>query len=716
MTALRELLVQWPSTVESASVLSGIRVLAASASTPLLLEARAERSGQVQHCIGVSESRAPAVTAQLRAAIPGIGIEGRSREDKTDFTHAVELRLSSRFRTLRVDQAETINRSLLTALSRVGRDEVLCLQWWLMAGLQPMPVASKAPISTDSWTESLLRAPFAPPREIDNEARTALRLKRTEPGWRAVGRIAVRAASEPRAKQLIGAVADALRTAQAPGVSLGLHRLRDPNRLPRRANLRLNVAELAAVSSWPVGRTSELPVMRLGSRRIPAVHEIARTGRVLGLSSWPGKRRPLALSEVDSTRHQILLGPTGTGKSTMALNVITQDMAAGRGVVVIEPSGDLIKDVLARVPKDRLGDVVYLDPTHDDAVVGINPLHGDPSTSELRADQLLNTLHSLYAANWGPRTSDILHAALLTLARTPGMSLAALPLLLSDARFRRSLIGDLNDPLGLGPFWASFEAWTDAERTTATAPVMNKLRPFLVRARLRHIIGQAVPRFDLGTVFSERRILLVNLARGELGPEAADLLGALVLSGLWQHAQARATLPADKRPMVSVVLEEFPTYLSLPVDLGDALARGRALGISFTLIAQHLGQMDERMRAAVLSNVRSQVCFQLAPKDAGLMAGTSTLLGSEDFASLDRYHFYARLMGESAVRPWCSGISLPPPKVISEPRLVREAARKRYAVPTSEVDDALRALFQPTKPTPKGDDLGPRKRKSGGPS
>ncbi|MCU1392043.1 MAG: hypothetical protein JWM34_471 [Ilumatobacteraceae bacterium] len=716
MRSMRTLRLQWPSTVEPKATLSAMRALSAGAGTPLMLEARAERPAPVQHRIAVAEGRAPGITAQLRAAISGLGIEGVSSEQPVHFTHAVEIRLSSRFRSLRVDHAEDINRSVLTALNRIGRGEVLSLQWWLMSPLQPTPVASKAPISTDSWTESLLRAPFAPPREIDSEARTALRAKRTEAGWRAIGRIAVRTGSEPRARQLIGGVADALRTAQAPGVSLSLHRLRDPNRLPRRASLRLNLAEVAAVAGWPVGRTSELPVLRLGSRRMPAAHEIASSGRVLGISSWPGKKRPLALSEDDSTRHLGIYGPTGTGKSTMALNLIAADMAAGLGVAVIEPSGDLIKDVLARVPKQRLGDVVYLDPTDDDAAVGINPLHGDPKTAELRADQLLSTLHNLYAANWGPRTSDILHAALLTLARTPGMSLAALPLLLSDARFRRSLIGDLNDPLGLGPFWASFHAWSEAERTTAIAPVMNKLRPFLVRERLRHIIGQATPRFDLGTVFSERRILLVNLARGELGPEAADLLGALVLSGLWQQAQGRAALPADQRPMVSIVLEEFPTYLSLPVDLGDALARGRALGISFTLIAQHLGQMDERMRAAVLSNVRSQVCFQLSPKDASLMAGTSTLLGAEDFASLGQFHFYARLMGESAVRAWCSGVSMPAPKTISDATRVRDDARSRYAVPSADVDAALTALFQPAKSTPGGDDFGPRKRKAGGAS
>ncbi len=128
----------------------------------------------------------------------------------------------------------------------------------------------------------------------------------------------------------------------------------------------------------------------------------------------------MALSPADSLRHLHLLGPTGVGKSTLLLNLITQDMAAGRAVVVIEPKGDLIADVLERVPPERVGDVVLLDPTDTERPVGLNPLALGGRSPELVADQLLGMFHSLYAAHWGPRTHDILGASLLTLARTSG--------------------------------------------------------------------------------------------------------------------------------------------------------------------------------------------------------------------------------------------------------------------------------------------------------
>ena len=186
--------------------------------------------------------------------------------------------------------------------------------------------------------------------------------------------------------------------------------------------------------------TSELPI---AVYRQPPGCSVSghseRTGRVVGKATFPGRERALALSPTDSLRHLHALGPTGTGKSTLLLNLITQDMAAGRAVVVIEPKSDLIAAVLERIPPERVGDVVLLDPADTERPVGLNPLALGGRSPELAADQLLGLFHSLYAAHSGPRTQDILGASLLTLARTPGMRLSVLPLLLTDAGVRRRM-------------------------------------------------------------------------------------------------------------------------------------------------------------------------------------------------------------------------------------------------------------------------------------
>lgn len=708
--ALRSVRLVWPREVTTEQVVTAMRLLTAVGGRPVVLEATGH-GGRVEHRLRVAESRSAGVTRQLRGTIPGLGIESVEADDPYQYSRAVELRLSTTRRALRFDRAMSTSRAVLSALAPVGRDEVVVLQWTLLRPLPAAAVPNRIEYRDESLLTALLRAPFDAPRLADSESRSALRAKRSQAGWRAIGRVAVRAASTSRQQQLLAGVVQALRTAEGPGVQVRSRRT-SPGRLARvggSGSLRLNSDELSAMCAWPVGRTAELPVIATGSRRLPATSAVPRTGRVVGRSTWTGKgERPLALSIEDSLRHLHVLGPTGVGKSTLLLGLIAEDMAAGRGVVVVEPKGDLIREVLARVPKHRLDDVVLIDPTDTEAAVGINPLAAGGRSPELVADQLLAAFHGLYAANWGPRTSDILHAGLLTLARSADASLVSLPLLLTNPAYRRRLVGDLDDPVGLGGFWAGFEAWSDAERTAAIAPVMNKLRPFLTRPSLRRIVSQVRPKLDLASVFSQRRILLVDLAVGELGPEAAHLMGALVMSSLWRTAQGRARLAPEQRDPVSVYLDEFQDFLHLPTDLAAALAAARGLGVSFNIAHQALAQLTPSVKAAVLANARSRICFQLGADDARTLAQGEPLLSAEDFSSLPTFHFYARLVAGGSVQPWCSGRSLQPAAGRTDAETVRSASRRNYAATVLAIDEEIERLVRPFAQA--GGTIGPRRR------
>src|SRR5207237_857633 len=163
-------------------------------------------------------------------------------------------------------------------------------------------------------------------------------------------------------------------------------------------------------------------------------------------------------------------------------------------------------------------------------------------------DQVVFLFSHIFAAYWGPRTDDILRAALLTLIRQPGMTLVEVPLLLTDPGFRRRLTAGLDDPVGLEPFWAWYEALSVAERANVVAPLMNKLRATLLRRRVRNVIGQT-GGLDLDAVLSGRKLLFVSLSKGLLGDEAAALIGALVIARLWQAVQKRAGLAHSDRPL-----------------------------------------------------------------------------------------------------------------------------------------------------------------------
>jgi RecA/RadA recombinase len=610
-----------------------------------------------------------------------------------------------------------VSRAMLIALAHVRRGERLSIQWILGRTLAPMAVPNHLEgLGHESWLGALLLAPFGPPPPMDAEARNALRAKQAEPGWRAALRVAVKAKSTARARQLIRQVVGALGSAEAPGVSFQV-RPTNPARVIRadvprwHLPLRLNTSELATASAWPVGKTTELPVRMVGARLVAPSAAIARQGRVIGQATFPGRERPLALTPTDSLRHLHALGPTGSGKSTLLLNLITQDIAAGRAVAVIEPKGDLIAEVLQRIPPGRVGDVVLLDPTDIARPVGLNPLALGGRSPELVADQLLGLFHSLYIAHWGPRTHDILSASLLTLARTPGMTLAALPLLLTDAAFRRRVVPRVADPIGLGPFWQGFEAWSEAERTAAIAPVMNKLRPLLLRPEMRAIVGQRRRSFDLRRVFTQRKVLLVSLSKGLLGPETSALLGSLVISQLWQAVLGRAAIAPERRHPVFVYVDEFQDYMHLPLDFADALAQARSLGVGFIAAHQYLHQLDPAMRSAVLANAQSRVAFRLPGEDARVIAAESAL-DPEDFHSLGAFQCYAQLVARSAVQPWCSAATMLPGPPLSDPAVVRAASRSAYGVDRAEVEADLHKLFSGRREA-NSDDLAPRRRGDG---
>ena len=688
---------RWPREVEPAQLIGLCRVLHGVAGLPVMLEAVGS-AGRVTHRLAVPWSKRKLAADQLRAALPGLYLVEIDDRPVELFGLELDLRLSTARRSLAVADLLIVSRPLVTALAAANSGETVVMRWQLVAHAGPGVVPNKARPGHESWMRAVLSAPLGAPPDLDTEGRNALKTKRSEPGWRAIGRIGVRAATPARAGSLAEHLLGAIRTAEAPGVRIEARRLSSGplGKLSRRpGSSLLNVLELPAVTAWPSGEATALPVSVSRSRALPASKTIPTAGRVIGESTAPGRTRSVALNPPDALRHLHVLGPTGVGKSTLLLNLISADLTAGAGVVVVEPKGDLIADVLARIPAGRLADVVLLDPTDPEAVVGLNPLRADKRSPELAADQLLAVFKSLYASSWGPRTQDIIHAALLTLTRRPGSTLVELPLLLTDAGFRRRIVGDVDEPVVLEPFWAGFEAWTEAQRTEAIAPVLNKVRPFLLRSNLRAVLGQAKPRFDIREVFTKRKVLLVNLAKGAMGSEAAALLGSLVVAQLWQATLERSEVePARRRP-VFVYVDEFADYLNLPTDLAEALAEARGLGVSITLAHQHLHQLKPEMRSAVLANARSRVCFQLAPEDARMIANGSPGIDAEDLQHLPAFEVYAQLVADSAVQPWLSARTRPAPNPTSSADEVRRRSRDQYAVNRAEVDAAISSLRAP---------------------
>lgn len=682
------------SQAQARAVLLGLATIAGQPRIVLEVHARARRAAWR---IGAAESVLPKVRAVLRAQIPNVRIiPTEATFADADIDQAASVAAPhSRALPLRHDTVavEQVTRQLFEVLASTGTTELVRLQ--LILG--PRTTPKIAPV-------------------IDGITRTKVEGKFGEYGFGCALRIAARSGHEARARSLINGVAAAFHVLDVPGMTLRLrgqgrravHDVRTPFFWP----LWLSVDDLVPLMGWPVAdNDTALPGLPPRHPKLmPATTAHARTGRPIGQAAdavLRGSTRLVAQSDEDALRHTHVLGLNGTGKSTLLGHLILNDLKAGRGAVLIDPKGDLVDDVLARIPKNRLSDIVLLD-ARNPKPVGINPLAGaDP---DLAADSILTVFHALFADSWGPRTADILHASALTLARRGDASLVMLPMLLTNPGFRRSVVRAqaAADPLGLGTFWATYESWSDAERAQAIQPLMNKLRTVLLRPTLRGIFGQRSPKFDLRQVFTGNKVLLVALGKGVVGIEGARLLGSLVTTQLWHTILGRIATPAADRTPINVYIDEVQDYIAGLGDLADALATARGYGVGFTLAHQELGQLGAQ-KGAVLANARSRVVFQTSPSDArelatGFGAGD---LDRDDFRALGAYQAYAQLLTGNALAPWVSIAAQPFGPTKRSPDIVRRAAADRYGADLNDVERDLLKIAQ-TPPERPGVDPEPR--------
>jgi hypothetical protein len=599
------------------------------------------------------------------------------------------IRIRQRLLSLTLDTTREVLRSILAALAgAVADDDVLTLQVILGRAVVPRLVAAKTPDPTASWVTTALQGTQPAPAEL----RSSMRAKVGQYRFRAVIRIGASAATIPRRRMLIHSLLAALRETQAAGTRIDLVPDRpdaiDTARLPIRQPLRLTPDEAVTFLAWPC-TDSLLPGLPGLHPRLIAPPRSYRPAeeRAFAQSAAAGREVPVGIGIRDALHHTHVLGPTGVGKSTLLLHLIQADMQAGRSIVVIDPKRDLGVDVLSLVPEARRADVVVLDPTLPKPV-GLNPLASSGDRAPLVADSILAIFKGLFPSAFGPRTSDILHASLLTLAGHPGSSLVQLPLLLTDASFRRRLTSRLQDPIGLSPFWQQYEALSPAQQANSIGPVMSRLRQFLLRPGLRAVLEQTDPRFDLLDVLTKPRILIVTLNKGVLGPQSAALLGSLVVSQLWQLTLGRAALPKNQRPPVSIYLDEAQNFLHLDADLGEALEQSRSLGVAWHLAHQHRAQMPKDLLAGIDANTRNKVAFSLNITDAAAMSKGSRLLEPEDFTSLPPYEVYASLLSGGRQTDWFSARTLPPPPAISDPDAVLRESQDRYGASDSSAAEA----------------------------
>ncbi len=417
----------------------------------------------------------------------------------------------------------------------------------------------------------------------------------------------------------------------------------------------LNTAELASIFHMPTPFTDTPRVEEVRARQLPPPPDMPTAGTFLGETFYRNERRRVYLPDEDLRRHLYVIGQTGTGKSTFLANTIADNIRRGRGVAVIDPHGDLAEHVAGLIPREREDDVIYFDPGALDRPLGLNMLEyrrERPEEKTFIVNELINIFDKLYdlKATGGPMFEQYMRNALLLLMEAPDpdaggpATLMEVPRLFSDAAFRERKLSQATNPTVID-FWEkeASKAGGEAALQNVTPYVTSKFNNFVANDYMRIIIGQPHSSFTLRRVMDERRILIVNLAKGKIGELNANLLGMIIVGKLLFAALSRVDTPESARTDFSVFIDEFQNFTT--GSIASILSEARKYRLSLTMAHQFIAQLGAPVRDAVLGNVGSIVAFRVGVEDAELLAKQfEPFLTTEDIVNIDNFNAYAKLL------------------------------------------------------------------------
>lgn len=356
--------------------------------------------------------------------------------------------------------------------------------------------------------------------------------------------------------------------------------------------------------------------------------------------------------QADRAFHMHVIGKTGAGKTTLLEVLMRQDIDAGRGATLIDPHGDLALRVLAYA-KARSREVIYLDAADQSAPHGYNPLKAvaEPYIP-LAVSGLMEVFKKRFADAWGVRMEHVLRNALYAILDTGGGTLSDVLRLLSDKDYRNDRARRIQND-AVRAFWQSeFPLYADRYRAESAAPIQNKIGAFLADPRMRCLVSTPGVNLSFRRIMDGGQVLIVNLARGTVGEDSSSLLGALLVTSIALAAYSRSNVPEEKRLPHVLYVDEFQSFTTLAV--ADMISELRKYRLALVLAHQHMAQLEEEVRAAVIGNAGTLIAFRVGAEDAQLIAREfMEVVTVEDLVGLANFTVYLRLMiGGAPSRPF----------------------------------------------------------------
>ncbi len=408
----------------------------------------------------------------------------------------------------------------------------------------------------------------------------------------------------------------------------------------------LNSEELATLFHFPNKQITTPHIYWIYSKTAPAPSDIPNEGMFLGISAYRGVKRSVYISDEDRRRHTYIIGKTGTGKTELLKDMILQDIKAGRGICFMDPHGDAIEDILKQIPPERAEDVIYFNPGDTERPMGLNLLEARTEDEKhFVATSVINMMYKLFdpykTGIVGPRFEHAVRNAMLTVMAEPGNTFVEVMRALTDANFVQELLPKVTDPI-IRRYWTDQIAQTaDFHKSEVLDYIVSKFGRFVTNKMIRNIIGQSQSSFSFRNIMDEGKILLINLAKGEIGEENSNFLGLVLVPRILMAAMSRQDVPEDQRRDFFLYVDEFQNFAT--PDFAQILSEARKYKLNLCVANQFIGQVEEEVKNAVFGNVGTIIAFRVGVTDASYLAHEFTpTFGEDDLLNIERYHAYIK--------------------------------------------------------------------------
>lgn len=476
------------------------------------------------------------------------------------------------------------------------------------------------------------------------------------------------------------------------GYDYDFHKYNLHHRLSNRLGFVLNSKELNTFLHYP---NKSVVSQKLGlqdgkTKQVPRT--ITNQKYLLGINQHNGVETKVMLNDEMRLRHKHIIGATGVGKSTLIANMLIEDMNAGNGCALFDPHGDIVEDILLRIPEHRKNDVIVIDPSDEDYSVGFNLLGATTDAEKIVLSSDLVSSFKRHATAWGDNMSAVLSNAINTfLESSRDGTLIELKRFLLEESFRRDFLTSVDDP-SIHYYWNNEYAMVSKR----IAPLLTRIDTFLRPKVIRYMLAQT-GGVDFKKCIEEKKIVLIKLSQGLIGEENSFLLGSIFLSKFNQVAQGRQSLPKSERHPYYIYLDEFQNFITPSIT--RILSGARKYGLGLVLAHQELGQIDDtKILNSVISNPYTRVCFRLGDVDAKKTESGFSYFEQSDLQSLGTGEAIMRV-GSSQDDFNISTFPLPETEQSSEANknYIIENTRKKYAQSKEKLDKLLIQLLPKQK-------------------